>query len=110
MPEALTIGWLLNKLWVLLALLYFHNKRKTDLESRERDATISKLQLDVAAAPSTFVSENQMKDAIREALEPYKEDQQEIKVLLRGLNDQIFSLSKDMAVQNALRSIDNITS
>lgn len=105
--EALTLGYLFDKAWILVLGLFMYHRRKSDNENRKRDSLIEELRISNAAAAATFVSEAQMKEAIREALEPYKEDQQEIKVLLRGLNDQIFSLSKDMAVQNALRSITN---
>lgn len=106
-PEPVTIFWLLNKAWILIVGFLWYGKKNLDRDNRERDHSITELEKSTALASSTFITEAQMKDAIREALEPYKEDQQEIKLLLRGLNDQIFALSKDMAVQNAIRSLSN---
>ena len=103
-PEVI---WLLNKAWVLLVGIGWHLKHSKDKEDKERDKTIRELERQHNSFNSKFITEAQMKEAIREALEPYKEDQQEIKLLLRGLNDHIFALSKDMAVQNAIRSLND---
>lgn len=103
-PEIL---WIINKAWVLLVGIMWYYKKNQDRDDRERDAAIQELEKKQVTSEAKFITEAHMKEAIREALEPYKEDQQEIKVLLRGLNDQIFALSKDMAVQNAIRSLNN---
>ena len=101
--EPTTAFWLLNKAWILLVGLFWYAKKNLDKDNKKRDASIQELKLEA----SKYITEGQMKEAIREALEPYKADQQEIKLLLRGLNDQILSLSKDMAVQNAIRNLAN---
>ena len=99
--------WVLNKAWVLLAAFMIYAKKTQDKEDKDRDHAIQELEKKQATSEAKFITEAHMKDAIREALEPYKEDQQEIKLLLRGLNDHIFALSKDMAVQNAIRSLND---
>lgn len=101
-PEIL---WLLNKAWILLIGIAWYVKKNKDRDDRERNLAILELEKRQAASEAKFITDAHMKEAIREALEPYKEDQQEIKLLLRGLNDHIFALSKDMAVQNAIRSL-----
>ena len=105
--ETITVSWLLNKAWVLLVGLMWYGKKNLDAENKARDDAIDALELGHVAAKGRYVTEDQVKGAIKEALEHYKEDQQEIKVLLKDLNEQIFTLSKDMAVQNAIRSISN---
>ena len=106
-PETLTVGWLLNKAWLLLVGIMWYSKKKVDADNKERDEAISSLEKEFVAARAKYVTDLQVREAIREALEPYKEDQQEIKTLLRNLNEQIFNLSKDMAVQTAIRSLSN---
>lgn len=101
--EPITVAWLLNKAWVLLVAIMWYGKRNLDLDNKSRDKEIRQLKEDSAVAKSKYVTELQMKEAIREQLEPYKEDQQEIKLLLRSLNEQIIGISKEMAVQNAVR-------
>ena len=103
-PEVL---WVINKAWVLLVGVMWYNKKNQDATDTARDVAIHDLEKRQIASDAKYITESHMKEAIREALEPYKEDQQEIKLLLRGLNDQIFALSKDMAVQNAIRSLSN---
>jgi hypothetical protein len=106
-PETLTVGWLLNKAWLLLVGIMWYGKKTLDVGNKERDDAIAALEKTFAEARGRYVTDIQVKEAIREALEPYKEDQQEIKALLRSLNEQIFNLSKDMAVQTAIRSLSN---
>jgi hypothetical protein len=108
---ALDLVWLLNKAWMLLIGWFWYDKRCRDALDKariakeyEQDVKIVEIQKSIIEARASFVTEAQMKSAIKEALEPYKEDQNEIKLLLRGLNDNVQALSRDMAVQNALRS------
>jgi hypothetical protein len=105
-PEPVSLVWLLEKAWVLLVAVVWYIKKGTDKDNQKRDDSISKVELDLISVSSKYVTEAQMKETIREALEPYKEDQQEIKLLLRELNDQIFALSKEVAVQSALRNLN----
>jgi len=102
--ETITLSGLLNKAWVLLVGFMWYSKKNTDADNRKRDETLATLTTANARAELKFITESRMKDAIRIELEPYKEDQQEIKLLLRGLNTQMATLSTDMAVQNALYS------
>ena len=103
----LDVAWLLEKIWVAAFALIFWWSKELKKENLKRDDAIQKLELFNAKSSTTFVTESQMKDAVREALTPYKEDQQEIKVLLRGLNDHIFTLSKEVAVQHAIGTQGN---
>ncbi len=103
--ETISLTWLLNKAWVLLGGVMWYGKRNADRDARSRDKAIGELKTSMAEADLKYITESRMKEAIREELEPYKEDQQEIKLLLRGLTDQMFNLGKDMAVQNALSSL-----
>ena len=103
--ETLTLAWLLNKLWVPATAWFWYWKRGNDAERKELGETLSKLTQATQEAKLTFITEARMKEAIREELGPYKEDQQEIKILLRGLTEQMITLSKDMAVQNALANL-----
>jgi|TARA_B110000908_G_scaffold158090_1_gene198855 hypothetical protein len=105
--ETITVTYLLNKAWLLLVGVMWYSKKTQDIQNKERDEAISSLEKEVVEARAKYVTEIQVREAIREALEPYKEDQQEIKALLRTLNDQIFNLTKDMAVQTAIRSLSN---
>ena len=98
--STLSVTWLLNKLWVILAGLFWYNKTNVDKENKKRDDLIQSLK-------SNTVSDEKMKEYVKEVLLPYKEDSLEIKTLLRGLDTQIASLSKDVAVQNALQNIQS---
>lgn len=103
--EPSSLVWLLEKAWVLLIGWFWYEKKEAKKEDVARDIAISDLKLKLASA--NYVTEDQVKEAIKEALRPYKEDQQEIKLLLKDLNSNVISLVKDMAVQNAIRSINS---
>jgi hypothetical protein len=102
MAETITLAWIVNKAWILLVGYVWYIKRQHDQGSKDRDAIISGLVLSNANAELKYITESRLKEAMREELEPYREAQQEIKLLLRGLTVQMVELSKDMAVQNAL--------
>jgi hypothetical protein len=108
--EAFTLVSLLKYGWSPFVAWYIFNYNKHKDDRKELTKSIDLLNTKVHTlelAKTEFVTHSQMKEAILEALEPYKEDQHEIKILLRALNDQINSLSKDMAVQDALRQLGN---
>jgi carboxypeptidase C (cathepsin A) len=98
---------LLDKAWVVIVGLLWYEKRTTDLENKNRDNEITKLKLAHTEIMNQYVTEAEVREVLRETLKEYKEDQQEIKLLLKNLHDQIIVLSRDMAVQNALRSIED---
>ena len=101
--ETISVAWLLNKAWILLVGIMWYGKRSMDRDAKARDKAIAELEKHSASSELRFITETRMKEAIREELEPYKESQQEIKILLRALTRQMVALSKDMAVQNALK-------
>jgi hypothetical protein len=103
--EPITFSWLFNKAWVFLVALWWHDRRRSEKTSSLVEERLSLLEKDSITIKSQFVTEEQMKQAIREALEPYRADQEEIKLLLKDLNANVVSLSKDMAVQDAIRRI-----
>lgn len=98
--EPISIAWLLNKAWVLLIGVFWYSRKSQDQKDEARDAAIARLK-------ETYVTELQMKEAIKESLVPYKEDQKEIKDLLREVHEQVSKLSTEMAVQNAIRNLTN---
>ena len=102
--EPVSLAWLVNKAWVLLVGWFWYDKKEQRKKDDERDSAIQKIQLDLVGS---YVTEPQLKKANTEALAPYKEDQQDIKVLLKELNSNVVSLSKDMAIQNAIRSMSH---
>jgi hypothetical protein len=102
--ETITISWLVNKAWILLVGVYLYSKRISDQENKDRDTKIASLEMEIMRTKASFVTEEQMKSAIKEALEPYREDQLEIKDLLTKLTDQVNAISRDIAVQTAIRS------
>jgi chromosome segregation ATPase len=103
--EPITFSWLFNKAWVFLVALWLYDRKKYDNSTEKVKTRLDNLEKESIAIKSQFVTEEQMKQAIREALEPYREDQEEIKVLLKELNSNVVSLSKDMAVQDAIRRL-----
>ena len=102
--ETISLTWLLNKAWVLLLGIMWYSRKAADKDKETQDNAIAKLETLAVEARLSYITESRMKEAIREELGPYKEDQHEIKLLLRSLTAQMASLSKDMAVQNALHS------
>lgn len=103
----LDFAWAFEKIWVAIFAYIFWKSKELKKENKQRDTDIQNLQLAQARASTIFITETQMKEAVREALLPYKESQQEIKILLKGLNDHIFTLSKDVAVQHAIGALNN---
>jgi len=98
----LTIAMVFEKLWAAIFVYVFWKGREISKENKHRDTAITNLQIAEAKSITSFITDTQMKDAVREALIPYKEGQQEIKALLSGLNEHIFTLSKEVAVQGAI--------
>lgn len=102
-PDPFTITYLLDKAWVLLLGLFWHNKKRLETDNKARDAKIELLQTSMVTVTAASVTEVRMKEAINESLEHYKEDQQEIKNLLTSLNDSVNAISLDIAIQAALK-------
>jgi len=101
------VAWLLEKAWVLLFAIIWYSKKKREKDDDKRDKLLTELTIFKASVRSEFVSEAQMKLHTKEAIEPLKESQQEIKILLQGLNTNIISLSKEVAVQHAVGNLSN---
>lgn len=104
--EAITVSWVLNKAWVLLVGWWWYDKKKVDAAFKELNDKHQELVL----SNSKKLEESQIKALIKEALLPMKEDNMEVKELLKTLNENVQALSRDMAVQNAIRSINHDTS
>lgn len=96
--EFLTLEFLLNKAWILGLGIYWYHKRESARVKREHDAS------DVIRDDKIrdLVTRAEMKEHIAESMAPYKEDQGEIKLLLRSLNENVVRLSQAVAVQEAL--------
>ena len=105
--NGLDLTWAFEKLWVAAFIYIFWRSKELKKDNKQRDTDIHTLQIAQAKTSTIFFLVIQMKEALREALVPYKEGQQEIKILLKGLNDHIFTLSKDMAVQHAIGAMGN---
>lgn len=91
---------------VILASM-LNSKKALDAEERTNNATrdvkISELEKKFVAAENTFVTNSQLKVAIQEAFEPYKEDNKEIKVMLKAVSEELVNISRDLAVIHAIR-------
>ena len=98
-----TITAIVKFAWVGLVPWLLHMRQNSIKKENDVAERLRMIELE----NQKFVTQAEMKRAITEALESYKEDQQEIKILVRGLNDQIYALSKDMAVQNAIRRLNS---
>lgn len=89
------------------------SKNVKDAEERKltiaRDARIAELEKSFITAENTFVTNSQLKLAIREAFEPYKEDNKEIKLMLRSVSEELVNISRDLAVINAIGRSSNGT-
>lgn len=105
--DPITMSWLLNKAWVVLIGLFWYGKKKLDTDNKARDKELADLNKEVIEMRSSYVTQAQLKELIKEQFEPYKEDQKEIKELMTQLHEQIIALSRDMAVQNAIRGVSH---
>lgn len=88
--------------WVIVSFLltlYINTLRK---DNKDRDVKIASLEQKIAISEAKFITEPEMKKAIKEAMEPYGADQQEIKFMVRELNDHVLELTRDMAVHSAI--------
>lgn len=70
--------------------------------NEERDRKIAEMEKSLIKAENTFVTNAELKIAIQEAFEPYKEDQKEIKLMLRMLTEELGGISRDIAIINAI--------
>lgn len=104
------IGWFVSGLTaIVVTILSFilAKKSKKEEEDRaaniERDKKITELEKAAIRADNKFVTNEQLRLAIQEAFEPYKEDNKEIKLMLRQLTEELGNISKDLAIINAIR-------
>lgn len=94
---------------ILLVFLSVWLKNISDKAAEERghnlrrDNRILELEKQLVAAENKYVTETQLRVAIQEAFEPYKEDNREIKAMLRGVGEEIARLSSELAVIYAIR-------
>ena len=98
--ELLSLG-IKGVISIAVAYIIFRLKQREE-EMKSLQQKITELEKFQVESRSKFVTEERMKVALTEALEPYKDSQQEIKVLITNLTEQVTSLSKDVAVQLAL--------
>ena len=103
-PETLTLAWLFNKAWVLLAGLWWYNKKQADKDAEKLRSEVLQLIKHSSEARLKYITHDKLKTVIKEELGHYKEDQQELKVLITNLAEHLAVLRQDMAVQNALHS------
>ena len=101
--------WLLSCISALgVAVLAWSLNSKTTKDKEERDLNrlrddrINALEKAFITAENTFVTNTQLKLAIKEAFEPYKEDNQEIKAMLKSVSEELVNISRDLAVINAI--------
>lgn len=84
-----------------------NSKTVKDAEERQanlkRDERIVELEKSNIRAKNTYVTNTDLKIAIQEAFEPYKEDNKEIKLMLRSVSQELVNISRDLAVINAIR-------
>lgn len=95
-----------SSLGVAVLTWMLNSKSTKDAEERalnlKRDERINSLEKAFIAAENTFVTNTQLKLAIQEAFEPYKEDNKEIKEMLKSVSDELISISRELAVINAV--------
>ena len=103
------IGWAVTTITALVVVFLTHalNKSSKAVEEEkkantERDKKISEMEKSLIKAENTFVTNTELKVAIQEAFEPYKEDQKEIKLMLRMLTEELAGISRDIAIINAI--------
>lgn len=97
----------IGSIGVVILASMLNSKNTLDAEERTNNATrdvkISELEKKFVAAENTFVTNSQLKVAIQEAFEPYKEDNKEIKVMLKAVSEELVNISRDLAVIHAIR-------
>lgn len=100
--ETMVIGTIVSAVIGVAAWYLKFIIKQNHLETKELENKVLRLEKFQVESENKFVTEERMKTSVTEALEPYKESQQEIKLLITNLTEQVTSLSKDVAVQLAL--------
>ena len=100
--EVEIIGWIIKGILTLVFGYVLFRLQQNYKETKALEEKVAKLERYQVESENKFVTEERMKTAVTEALEPYKESQQEIKMLITNLTEQVSVLSKDVAVQLAL--------
>lgn len=114
------LAWVIDKLWMIIVASFIWigkilwskpDRVKEDLSVvterlAERVITLEKQIIIQESINNKFVTNAELKDAIHEILEPYKQESKELKQLLRELNTHIYELGRELAVQSALRNSD----
>jgi threonine/homoserine/homoserine lactone efflux protein len=97
---------ILSTIGVAVLAWMLNNKSTKDSEerthNRTRDERINSLEKKFIQAENTYVTNTQLKLAIQEAFEPYKEDNKEIKAMLKSVSAELVNISRDLAVINAI--------
>jgi hypothetical protein len=101
--ETISVGYLLNKAWVILAGLWWYNKKQTDRQSEKLREEVLALTTNASEAKLRYITHSKLKEVIKEELGHYKEDQVELKALITHLAEHLAVLRQDMAVQNAVQ-------
>jgi hypothetical protein len=101
------VTWLLEKAWIIIFFIFGIYIRSIKEDNSKRDLDIANINLFMARAELEYITDIKLQNAITQNLAPYKEDQQELKLLLKGLNENITSLSKDVAVQYAIGNLSH---
>lgn len=107
------VAWLLEKLWVVIFPLVIAWKRGVDRKHEETQKSLNDLNSRIEAlvaedrtASLLYLTPEKAEVLINKELEKYKDDQKEVKVLLKGLGENLIGLSKEVAIQQAIGSIN----
>lgn len=102
--------WIIGGLLGVLQAWFWYDKSKSDREVSELKKSLNDLTYTVSQLASKqqhYATHNDVKELIRESIEPLRNDQRETKDLAREINSAVNQLARDIAVLNVLRGLEN---
>ena len=102
--------WLVGILLGGINLFFWNDKRRVDndiIKAKDSLITLNQELNLLSNRQQHYTTHSDVKDLIRESVEPIMQSQRDTMLLVREINNNIVQLSKDLAIINALRERDN---
>jgi hypothetical protein len=103
--------WAIGFLLGLVNLWFWADRKRVDTDIMKTKDTLISLNQELSLLSNRqqhYTTHSDVKDLIRESVEPIMQSQRDTMMLVREINNNIVQLSKDLAIINALRDRDRV--
>ena len=102
--------WVIGILWGIVNAWFWYDKKRSDGEVVSLKSEINNVNSSLNMLSSKqqhYATHSEVRELIRESIEPLRNDQRETKDLAREINSSVNQLARDIAVLNVLRGLEN---